>query len=394
LREGPDARTTDPGLGPTERMSLAAAIICTSAVGTTAGLMWPLLSLILDARGVGSGIIGLSSAAQSLATIAVSPFAWRLTERLGMVRSAASCIIVILLALALLRLFTHVNAWFALRFLLGAATSTLFICTQTWVNQMAPDRVRGRIIGIFGFLWSAGFGAGPLVIRLTGIEGWPPFLAALALVAFAGVPLLFAGETTATVGRVHFGFRGLAALGPGLAAVVASLVQGVLDSVTDSFLPLYGLRSGFDPGASVTMLIVLQGGILAVQLPVGLLADRVDRFLLLGIATVLGLVTSLALPLAVRHDLTLWPDLFLLGVASGAIWNVSLVLIGQIFEGGGLSAALALRSLLYGIGSVIGPPLTGWTFAGWGSIAVPLALALACGLLGAAQLAGGRRARS
>jgi hypothetical protein len=50
-----------------QRRSLAAAIVCTSAVGTTMGLMWPLLSLILDGQGVDGRMIGLSSATQSLA---------------------------------------------------------------------------------------------------------------------------------------------------------------------------------------------------------------------------------------------------------------------------------------------------------------------------------------
>jgi hypothetical protein len=38
-------------LSPDRCRSLAAAITCTSVVGVTTGLMWPLLSLILDRRG-------------------------------------------------------------------------------------------------------------------------------------------------------------------------------------------------------------------------------------------------------------------------------------------------------------------------------------------------------
>ncbi len=384
----PTATLTSP-----QRISLAAAIICTSAVGMTMGLLWPLLSLILDHQGVDGRLIGLSSASQSLALLAVSPFASRFIARLGMVRSAGTCILAILAMLALLRVFPDVRAWFAIRFVLGAGTAALFICTQTWVNQLAPERARGRIIGIFGFLWSAGFGAGPLVIRITGIEGWPPFIAAIGIVALAGLPLLFAADSAAPLARAPLGRRVLPMLQLGGAAMAASLIQGLLDTVVDSFLPLYGLRNGLDQGSAVTMLIVCQGGVLAVQLPIGWAADRMDRGRLLIAMTALALLASVLLPMAVGHALALWPTLFLLGIAGGGIWNVSLVLVGQLFQGAELPPALALRSILYGLGSVVGPPFAGLGFEIWGQIALPVVLALACGALLLMQAGSLRRLR-
>src|SRR5579864_8502855 len=87
------------------RLGLIAATICTSAVGTTMGLVWPLLSLLLARAQVGGALIGFNSAAQTVASLAVAPFAPQLFARWGMKRVIAVCILAILAALLLLRVF-------------------------------------------------------------------------------------------------------------------------------------------------------------------------------------------------------------------------------------------------------------------------------------------------
>ena len=81
--------------------------------------------------------------------------------------------------------------------LLGAAVgSSIFTAGEAWINQLAGDTGRGRIIGIYAAALSAGFGTGPLVLSLTGIEGWPPFLVNAAISALATLPLLGVGEAS------------------------------------------------------------------------------------------------------------------------------------------------------------------------------------------------------
>src|SRR5438477_3128664 len=235
--------TVYPIISPAQRRSLAAAIICTSTVGTTMGLTWPLLSLILHHQGVDSALIGLSAASQSLAILLAAPFAPGIIKRYGMVHTIGGCIVVVLAALLLLPILENVEAWFPIRFTLGAGVAILQIASQTWVNQIAPDHIRGKIIGLFGLLWAGGFAAGPLAIRVTGIEGWPPFVIAICLTAGAALPLFFASETIPGEPDQAAEKRLLDVLRVGGSAVAASVVLGVLDSINDSFLPLYGLRN-------------------------------------------------------------------------------------------------------------------------------------------------------
>ena len=87
------------------RLGLIAATICTSAVGTTMGLVWPLLSLLLARAQADGALIGFNSAAQTVASLVIAPFAPRMFARWGMKRVIAACIIAILAALFLLKVF-------------------------------------------------------------------------------------------------------------------------------------------------------------------------------------------------------------------------------------------------------------------------------------------------
>ena len=130
----------------------------------------------------------------ALAIMLGSLLAPALIGRLGLVRTLYGCILGTILVLLLLPAFPNVHAWFPIRFALGAVVSVIFIAGETWIIHVAPRETRGRIVGIFGFVWSACFAAGPLIIRLTGIEGWTPFLVAAVIVLLAALPLPLAQD--------------------------------------------------------------------------------------------------------------------------------------------------------------------------------------------------------
>ena len=113
---------------------VAAATGCISIVGLMSGLTWPLLALRLDAQGVDSRWVGLSASAQALSIMLVAPLAPRFVRRLGIIRSIAGCLAAAATALLLLPLIPNLYAWFPIRFLLGAASSTIFIIGETWIT--------------------------------------------------------------------------------------------------------------------------------------------------------------------------------------------------------------------------------------------------------------------
>lgn len=360
------------------RRGVAAATGCISIVGLMTGLTWPLLSLRLDAQGVDSRLIGLSSGVHALAIMLGSLLAPALIGRLGLVRTLYGCILGTILVLLLLPAFPDVYAWFPIRFALGAVVSVIFIAGETWIIHVAPRETRGRIVGIFGFVWSACFAAGPLVIRITGIEGWTPFLVAAVIVLLAALPLPLAQDGApgmAPPGRLDL-WR-LFRVGP--ATLLAVFMLAVFDSVNDSFLPLYGLRSGLGQDAAVTLLTIVLAGATLVQIPIGWLADRLDRRRMLIGLTLLAIVSLTAFPLVIGSVWLRWPLAVLYGCTVGGLWAVSLILVGERYRGGDVAAANTARGVLYGLGAFAGPALAGIAFDLWtphGALAVIVLIAL------------------
>lgn len=362
------------------RRSLAAAIGCAAVAGAASGMTWPVLAIILDRQGHDGTLIALSSASQSVAVFVILPLAPRLLARWGFIRTTAAGIVGAVAMLPALPLFPNIYAWMLVRFLLGASTVVFYTACEIWVNRLAAEESRGRTIGIFGFLWSGGFAAGPLIAAWTGTEGWAPFIATAALMAAAALPLLYAAEPPAATADEAtpglFGFVRYVGLAPAL--LIAVLLLGALDYTNDAFLVLYGLDHGLDQPAALALLTVLLTGYTIAHIPCGWLADRVDRRRLLLAMTALAAAIYLAVPAAIGSVWLAWPVLFLAGCALSGLWTAAIVLLGQRFAGSELASAYVASGILYGIGSIAGPLLTGLV-ADWASLAVvPLVLAGFC----------------
>jgi len=77
-----------------------------------------------------------------------------------------------------------------LRLFQGLSLACLFVVTDTWVNQLAPAHARGRVLGFYSMLTSAGFAIGPALLLIVGTQGWAPFLAGAACGLLSLLPLI------------------------------------------------------------------------------------------------------------------------------------------------------------------------------------------------------------
>lgn len=93
-----------------------------------------------------------------------------------------------------------------------------------------------------------------------------------------------------------------------------------------------------------------------------------------------SLVIGLGLPLLMNYPALLWPSLVILGAAAGGVYTLAIILIGQAFSGPDLVTANASAGLLWGIGSLLGPLLSGAAMNG-GTHGLPLTLSAAAAVV-------------
>lgn len=353
------------------RRGIIGAISCIAIFAFTIGLTLPLISLILDRDGWDTTIVGLHAATYAFAMVIVSPFTPRLAQKFGSAKLMGVCLASIAISVLLFPVVPDIIVWLGLRVVIGAAATVLFILGEAWINDIADELRRGRTVGIYMAVLSAGYGAGPLVIPLTGIDGYLPFIIAGVGVAAAGVPLMWAANTGPRFdARLTLPvFRFVQQVSHLLVAV---LVLGVIFGAAESLLPVYATHEGYSTSFAAVILSVLVFGNIVLQFPLGMYADKISRetlFLLCGIGTLIG---SVLLPIFIHTIYLLLPVLFIWGGCTLGLFTLAMTLLGQRFSGSDLVLGSALFGMAFGAGSIFGPVLAGGAMDIWGTIGLPI----------------------
>jgi MFS family permease len=286
------------------------------------------------------------------------------------------CLVAGLMCFALMLLNDSLTLWFLLRFGTGVAGSGLFTASEAWIGNLAGDRDRGRIIAIYATVLSAALCVGPLLLPLTGIEGWPPIVANALLVLFASVPLL---ATTVDLGTAERNTPlGLWALSVALPAVPAAVVVfGLFEGATLSLLPVWGVQIGLSPEVAAAALSAIYFGGILLQLPLGWASDRISRIQVLRICGFAAFLGGVLIPFLGGSMVAVFFALFLWGGFAGALYPLALSIAGDRFRGQQLVAANAAVVMCYGFGSLAGPVIGGVSMTLAGSDGLMWLIALA-----------------
>ncbi len=363
--------------GSIDIRSLAAVISMIAVVGLSFGLTLPLVSIILEGRGVPGSVIGANSAMPALALLLFTPLVPRVIARAGVRTTLAVSLAIVAGSIVSLKLFDTLAAWFVIRFVMGMAEASLFAISEAWINELAPNARRGSIMGIYTAILAGAFALGALLLSVTGTDGWTPFVAGAVICSAAGLPLAgIRARSLALEGKPAGGVVFYIRTAP--VATAAAIVYGAIETGTFALLPPYGLRNGFDAAGAAQLLAVVAVGSVVLQPPIGWLADRMERTRLLMICAGAGVIGGATLPLVIAWPVVLWPSLFVWGGVVAGLYTVGLTLLGERFRGPDLVGANAAFVMLYGLGALVGPPLSGSAMDIWNPHGFAAALAVVC----------------
>ena len=339
--------------------SLIAAVAAISAVGIAIGLGLPLLSIIMEKRGISSTLIGLNSAMAGIASMAVAPFTTRLSHHFGTV--PVMVISIVLAAASALGFYYIENfwMWFPLRVVFHGSITVLFILSEFWINAAAPPSRRGLVLGIYATVLSLGFATGPLLFSILGSDGVLPFAVGASVILLAAIPILFARRESPDIDeKPELHFMRYVFLVP--TATAAVFIFGAVEAGGLSLFPIYATRSGFLESEAALLLTVMGIGNVIFQITLGMLSDRMrDRRTLLTIMAVIGVIGALALPMLVERPLLMGIVLLFWGGCVSGLYTVGLSHLGARLNGADLAAANAAFVFCYAVGTVAGPQAIG-----------------------------------
>lgn len=367
-------------------LSLIAAVAAITAVGIAIGLGLPLLSIIMEKRGIPSTLIGFNSAMAGLASMAAAPFTTKFAHRHGVAPTMLLAIVFAAVSALGFYYITNFWLWFPLRVIFHGAITVLFILSEFWINATAPPNRRGFVLGIYGTVLSLGFASGPLLFSILGSEGILPFAVGAGVILLAAIPIFLArNESPVLDEKPERHFMRYVFLVP--TATAAVFIFGAVESGGLSLFPIFGTRAGFTESQAALLLTVMGIGNFIFQIPLGMLSDRVkDRRTLLSAMTLIGLVGAICLPMLVESWILMALVLLFWGGCVSGLYTVGLSHLGSRLQGADLAAANAAFVFSYAVGTVAGPQVIGaamdvtgndgfaWAIAGFFGLYVALSV--------------------
>ncbi|KQV63846.1 MFS transporter [Rhizobium sp. Root1220] len=338
--------------------ALAAVILGVTAFAVAQGLTYPLISLVLEHRDVTASLIGFNAGCFA-AGLAAATFAigW-LSRRVRGDRLIVAGLIGCALSLATFATFDIFWVWCVARFFLGIFVSVIFMLSEAWLNTACPDRLRGRVSGLYGAGICSGFAAGPLAIPIFGTEEGFAFAFLAIYVACVALLTVILSRRARTlpqqaVSGALFKFIKSA---PVLTCMVVAFAFADIAAV--SAMPVYFIRLGYSQAFAAISVTILALPTALAQPIVGWFLDHTSRS---GVSICSGLLAGLsfiAIPF-LESQAAILVAFGVLGAASFSLYTCALTILGERYTGDMLVAGSAAFALAYAAGSAAGSTAVG-----------------------------------
>jgi MFS family permease len=319
----------------------------------------PLIPLVIRDVGGSPATIGQIASIYFLSFTLFTPFLGRLVDKVGSKKVIITGLALYGLCVLLMAFSPSPFYFYLIRILQGIGTACLFSPTESAINVLSSPEKRGSNMGLYGLVFAIGFALGPgLGTYLFALHRTVPFIfgAASSLVGLL-VMVMFYEDVPIPIkssrARLHE-FLGVIRI-----PLIGGLCYAVVEVSIGSFLSLYLDYLGFRGAAlGLAFTFFAIGGIVS-PYPAGKMADKIGKkpsLYLLGI--LLSLITfcyNLTPNYVAIVALT-----FGIGIIAGGVYPIALSMIGDLIPPDRMGTANSTFSFLYGVGSIIGPVVTGW----------------------------------
>ena len=315
-------------------------------------------------NGLGTSLLGIRSTIEDFSSLATgialagyyagflvgSRIIGGLLANVGHIRVFAGLASLASSAALLHALFLSPTAWFVLRVLSGFCMSGIFITAESWLNNVADNRNRGRILSIYMVMGMGGATLGQLLISVDNPGGFGLFILVSVLLSISLVPLSLTRTNPPRVRRRQKA-NVMAVYRTAPLAIVGATAAGLTHSSILTMGPVYGARVGWMMGA-------LLFGAVTNMIPLGRLSDRIPRRrVILAITLASALLTAL-MSTATAGPLLLIGVMLVYRALTFPVYALSMSHMNDLLEPAQLVPGATALVLFRGAGAIAGPVLT------------------------------------
>ncbi len=248
-------------------------------------------------------------------------------------------------------------AWAILRFAGGFSAAGLYAVIESWVTDHAPATGRGRLLAIYMICNKAGLmlGQGLLVFGDTSGIGFYLLAGICAVISIVPVSLTRTGgpPTREVATLSFFELYRIAPMG-----VVGCIGAGMVNPTMLGLAPVYGLEIGVSAQQIPLLVVAAQLGTFILQWPLGWFSDRIDRRVVIVLATMGSSAVALILAFAGNIGLPFLLILFVLwGGFALSVYSVCIVHAGDHVDHNQFVPLVSSLMLAWALGASVGPSL-------------------------------------
>ena len=215
-----------------------------------------------------------------------------LVGKVGHIRVFAAFASVASLSILIHAIFVNPYIWAVGRFLTGFSMLSIFVVVESWLNDRATNRTRGKVLSIYMVITFTCLALGVLLLNFNNPKEYEPFILVSLLLSVALIPILLTKRKPPTFKKISsIKINELYKTSP--LGTVSMLCTGFLHPAIFTMGAVYGALMNFSilEISLYLSLITISGAVF--QWPIGYLSDRYDRRLVIIITALLGAVFAL-----------------------------------------------------------------------------------------------------
>ena len=320
-----------------------------------AGLFGTLLGVRSELIGLPTAVSSFISASYYAGFLVGSRIALVALGRVGHIRVYAALASLLSAAMLAVGLTESAPAWAWLRFVTGLCLAGQYVVAESWLNNLATNQNRGRLLAIYAVVTSGAFGIGQVLLFAMNPELITGFAIASIITSLAVAPVALSEDAMApaVAEREHISLRELAKVVP--TGVGSCLLVGIAHGALTGMAAIYATRVGLSPGRIGLFVAAPNIGGMLLHWPVSAASDDIDRRAV-GLAASIGAIGAATLLLLGPSSSAMALLLMaLLGGFSYPLYSIAAAYTNDWIEPEHVNAAASQLVTLYGLGAVVGP---------------------------------------
>jgi len=291
-----------------------------------------------------------------------------LVSKVGHVRVFAAFASMASLSILIHAIFVNPLIWTCARFLSGMSMIGIFIVVESWLNDRANNRSRGKLLSVYMFITFTGAALGTLLLNFGSPENFEPFILVSLLLSIALVPILLTKRKAPKFKKIGtLNIRDLYKISP--FGSFSALITGFIHSSIFTLAAVYAALLNFTVAeiSFFLFLIIISGALF--QWPIGHFSDLHDRRLIIILVTFLSALFSFLIIyisggsfqnmyLAVtmgKEKILFYLFTILYAGASLPIYTLNIAYVNDFVSKNKFVAAGGGLQVIFGMGAMLGP---------------------------------------